>query len=96
METHVYSVRLTASAVEDLERLPAHARRRVVGEIRRQLTTDPVTLTRRKKVIVGETDLIRQLRVGDYRVFYDVVDDEPVVLVWGVRRKGRRTTGEII
>ena len=92
----MYSVRFTPAAVSDLDRLPVFARRRVLGEVRRQLVTDPVTFTRRKKIIVGETDLVRQLRVGDYRVFYDVLVDEAVVLVWGVRRKERRTTGEIL
>jgi mRNA-degrading endonuclease RelE of RelBE toxin-antitoxin system len=96
LETHVHAVRFTPAAAADLERLPVYVRRRVVNEIRRQLVTDPLTFSRRKKVIVGVSQLVRQLRVGDYRVFYDVVVDEPVVLVWGIRRKGRRTTGEIL
>jgi mRNA-degrading endonuclease RelE of RelBE toxin-antitoxin system len=92
----VYSIRFTPAAVADLARLRAFTRIRVLAEIRGQLSTDPLIPSRRRKVIVGEADAVRQLRVGDYRVFYDVVVDEPVVLVWGIRRKGRRTTGEIL
>jgi mRNA-degrading endonuclease RelE of RelBE toxin-antitoxin system len=92
----VYEVRFALAAVADLERLAAFARRQVLGQVRRQLTEDPLTVTRRKKIIVGEQGSVRQLRVGDYRVFYDVLMDEAAVLVWGVRSKGRRTTGEIL
>jgi mRNA-degrading endonuclease RelE of RelBE toxin-antitoxin system len=92
----MYAVRFTSAAVTDLTRLRVFMRRRVLGQIRRQLVADPVTLTRRKKIISGEAGTVRQLRVGDYRVYYDVLHDEAAVLVWGVRHKGRRTTGEIL
>jgi mRNA-degrading endonuclease RelE of RelBE toxin-antitoxin system len=92
----MFAVRFTPAAVVDLAQLPVFVRRRVLAQIRRQLVSDPVTLTHRKKIIVGEAGSVRQLRVGDYRVFYDVLVDEAAVLVWGIRRKGRRTTGEVL
>jgi len=36
-----------------------------------------------------------ELRVGDYRVFYDVDVERAVVIVQAVCRKGRKTTKEI-
>jgi len=41
-------------------------------------------------------DTVWELRVGEYRVFYDVDSDRSVVIVQAVRRKGRRTTGETL
>jgi hypothetical protein len=32
----------------------------------------------------------------DYRVFYDVIDEERLVVVRHVRHKGRKSTGEIL
>jgi mRNA-degrading endonuclease RelE of RelBE toxin-antitoxin system len=37
-----------------------------------------------------------QLRVGDFRVFYDVDVEQKAVIVRAVRRKGTRTTEEIL
>lgn len=37
-----------------------------------------------------------QLRVGEYRVLYDVLDDEDLVVVRAVRRKGKKTKEEIL
>jgi len=34
------------------------------------------------------------LRVGDYRVFYDVCEDRQTVLIIAIRFKGTRTLGE--
>ena len=35
-------------------------------------------------------------RMGDFRVFYDADEAEGVVVVRHVRRKGSKTTGEIL
>ena len=45
---------------------------------------------------MGEEGFVHQLRVGDFRVFYDVDETERVVIVMHVRRKGRKTTGEVL
>ena len=37
-----------------------------------------------------------ELRVGEYRVFYDIDDEEPVVLVRAIRRKPQRKRTEDI
>jgi mRNA-degrading endonuclease RelE of RelBE toxin-antitoxin system len=36
-----------------------------------------------------------ELKVGEYRVFYDVDEGRALVIVQAVRRKGRKRTGEI-
>jgi len=56
-----------------------------------------MAVTGKKKLLeLGDGESIRQLRVGDYRVFYDVDEEESLVIVRHVRRKGTRTTGEIL
>ena len=53
-------------------------------------------LGRSKKILdLGEEIFVYQLRVGDFRVFYDVYETEQRVIIRHGRRKGRRTAGEI-
>jgi len=40
------------------------------------------------KTIRGVADSFHRLRVGDYRVMYDVVDQDRVVLVLGIVHRG--------
>lgn len=40
------------------------------------------------KTIRGADDTFHRLRVGDYRVMYDILDDEQVLLVLGVIHRG--------
>jgi mRNA-degrading endonuclease RelE of RelBE toxin-antitoxin system len=87
----------TVGAVEELEELRAFDRARLLDAIADGLARDPLTMSRRKKRLDldGGTSVF-QLRVGEYRVFYDVELTELRVIVLHVRRKGRRTTGEVL
>jgi mRNA-degrading endonuclease RelE of RelBE toxin-antitoxin system len=40
------------------------------------------------KTIRGTSDEFHRLRVGDYRVMYDVLDEERVILVMGIVHRG--------
>ena len=40
------------------------------------------------KTIQGVSDSFHRLRVGDHRVMYDVLDEDPVVLVLGIIHRG--------
>ncbi len=40
------------------------------------------------KTIRGRADSFHRLRVGDYRVMYDVIDEDRVVLVLGIVHRG--------
>jgi len=97
-----YTIHYEETAEDDLRRFRRHELRRLFDEIEAQLTTAPSTEGRRKKLLEGLVppwDAVRpawQLRVGDVRVFYDVDEERAEVVVRAVRRKGRRTTGEIL
>ena len=40
------------------------------------------------KTIQGMSDSFHRARVGDYRVMYDVIDEDKVVLVLGIVHRG--------
>ena len=71
-----YSTRIKRSAARDLARLPRRDRERIVHAIDR-LGDNPLAGSPLK----GDLRGLRRVRVGDYRVVYEVLDGELVVLV---------------
>lgn len=71
-----YSVRIKDSAAKELARLPRDARERLIDAIDR-LGEEPLAGSALKGGMRG----LRRLRVGDYRIVYELLDDELVVLV---------------
>lgn len=79
-----YRVEFTTAAARQVTKLPRPMRDRVLDEIQ-GLADDPRPHGAKK--LVGERTAWR-IRVGDYRVIYDVFDDELTVTV--VRTAHRR------
>ena len=71
-----YSTRIKRSAARELARLPRRDRERIVLAIDR-LGDNPLAGSPLK----GDLRGLRRVRVGDYRVVYEVLDGELVVLV---------------
>lgn len=71
-----YSIRIRESAAKELRRVSKPDRARIVAAIDR-LTETP----RLGAALKGGLRGLRRLRVGDYRVVYEVRDDELIVLV---------------
>lgn len=98
----MYTIRFTDDALEEFEGIRAHDRNRILDEIASQLAYEPALVTRRKKVLQGieppweHVGPVWQLRIGDYRVFYDLFEDERAVWIRALRWKGPRTTEEIL
>jgi mRNA-degrading endonuclease RelE of RelBE toxin-antitoxin system len=98
----VFAILYDEAAEQDLRALRAHEARRILDEIDDQLTKQPATRSRRRKLLEGLVppwDGVRpvwQLRVGDFRVFYDVDEVRREVIVRAVRRKGTKTTKEVL
>lgn len=75
---------------------------RILDQIEEQLTVQPTQKTRNKKLLPGlkppwDQELpVWELRVGEYRVFYDVDDADRVVTVRAIRRKPPHATTEEI
>ena len=72
-----YRVELTTAAARQIKKLPRPARDRILDAVA-NLTGDP--RPRGAKKLAGEETAWR-IRVGDYRVIYDVFDSELVVTV---------------
>ena len=71
-----YSIRIKRSAARELSRIPRHDRVRIVRAIDR-LGEEPLA----GSALKGELRGLRRIRVGHYRVVYEVLDEELVVLV---------------
>jgi len=98
----VYLIRFADGAVTDLDGVRAFDRSRILDEIEAQLADRPDVETASRKMLVGfvpafeHVPPVWQLRVGEYRVFYDVDAEASEVVVRAVKRKGRRRTGEVL
>jgi len=78
-----YSIRIKRSAAKELRRLPAVARSRLVQAIDR-LADEPLA----GSALKGEFSGLRRLRVGGYRIIYEAIHGELVVLVVRVGHRG--------
>jgi len=99
----VHDLQFARGAEQDLKRLSVFHRNIILDAIERQLAVDPNKPSRNRKIFVGlvppwtAEPPIWELRVGDYRVFYDVADETQVVYIRAVRKKPpERRTEEIL
>jgi mRNA-degrading endonuclease RelE of RelBE toxin-antitoxin system len=93
-----FTVTIDPTALAELESIRAFDRRRVVQAMKEQLTHEPAVVTRNRKLLIEvqasfSHDLpLWELRVGDFRVFYNVEED--VVFVRAIRAKPPHQTTE--
>jgi mRNA-degrading endonuclease RelE of RelBE toxin-antitoxin system len=98
----MFSIRFARGAVGDLRDLSAHVRARILEAIQRGLRQQPLGRSRNRKELTRlappweHVQSVWELRVGDFRVFYDVETESRQVIVRAIRRKGRSTTEEIL
>jgi mRNA-degrading endonuclease RelE of RelBE toxin-antitoxin system len=84
-----FEIRLTSAAVREFSKLPAPAQtsiRKALSRTAKQLTRRPAGSRGGKslKVIQGRRDRFFRLRAGDYRVMFDLLEDDRVLLVLGI------------
>jgi mRNA-degrading endonuclease RelE of RelBE toxin-antitoxin system len=97
-----YEVELTRDAERELRTLRAYDARRVSNGILTHLTQQPTVETRNRRELdplvtgFGHVPPLWELRLGEYRVFYDVDDDTRRVFVRAIRRKEPHQTTEEI
>jgi len=96
----VFEIRFAESVEDDLRKIQVYYRNRILDSIEEQLTYEPETATRNRKLLENLSPPwqtvapIWELRVGEYRVFYDVSATESVVYVRAVRKKPPGTKTE--
>jgi mRNA-degrading endonuclease RelE of RelBE toxin-antitoxin system len=99
----VHDIQFAKGAEDDLKKLAVFHRNTILDAIERTLASEPTQPSRNRKVMVGlvppwtAEPPIWELRVGEYRVFYDVADEERVVYIRAIRKKpAGRTTEDIL
>ena len=72
----IFSIRIKESAAKELRRVANPDRTRIVAAIDRLMETPHLGAA-----LKGDLRGLRRLRVGDYRIVYEVRDEKLVVLV---------------
>ena len=78
-----FSIRIKESAAKELRRVAKPDRARIVAAIDRLAETPHLGTS-----LKGDLRGLRRIRVGDYRILYEVRDKELVVLVVRVAHRG--------
>lgn len=83
----MFETRFVDSALEDLDFLNKFEQRFVVSMIEQHLSLEPATPTRRRKPLRPNDLATWELRLGAFRVFYDVDRQDMIVWVKAIGRK---------
>ena len=98
----MFEIRFAEGVEDDLRKIRIYYRNQILDAIEEQLAHEPGIRTRNRKLLENlippwqTVAPIWELRVGEYRVFYDISSTESVVDVRAVRRKPRGTKTEDI
>jgi mRNA-degrading endonuclease RelE of RelBE toxin-antitoxin system len=99
----MYAIEYAEGVIDDLADMRAYERAKVLDRLEEQLTYEPTQQTRNRKILVGlvppweHIEPVWELRIGQYRVFYDVDEEKLVVIVRAIRHKPpHKTTEEIL
>ena len=98
----VFEIRFAEGVEADLKNIRIYYRNQILDAIEEQLANEPDTKTRNRKLLEHlippwqTVAPIWELRVGEYRVFYDVSPSESIVYIRAVRRKPRGVKTEDI
>ena len=84
-----FEIKYTEDALEDLERFRKYDQTLMLDTIDRQLTDQPAVATRNRKRLRPNRVSEWELRIGRFRVFYDVLGDEQLVKIVAVGYKER-------
>jgi mRNA-degrading endonuclease RelE of RelBE toxin-antitoxin system len=99
----MFDIEYVEDAAEDLDALHAFKRKKILDRIHEQLVDEPARATKNRKLLDGLKTPWKQerptweLRVEDFRVFYDVDEVVRIVTIRAIRRKPpHKTTEEIL
>lgn len=98
-----FTIEYAESVTQDLKPLRKIDRKLVLDAIDEQLSNEPTRETRNRKILVGlkppweHLEPVWELRVGEFRVFYDVDSGKSLVIIRAIRHKPpHKTTEEIL
>lgn len=86
-----YDIELSSAAESHLDGLPAYDRKIILDGIDKRLSYEPTKRTRNRKQLRPNPLATWALRVGKYRVLYNVIEDPTVVVIVAVAvKKGNK------
>ena len=80
----MFDLEITESARDDLRFLKPFEQRHILDAIAQQLPNEPLTVTRHRKPLRPNDLSTWELRVGKYRIFYDVEEESATVRIKAV------------
>ena len=83
----MYEIEYTHRALEDIRWFKKHEQNVIFAGIEEQLSYEPTVETRNRKVMQPNSTASWELRIGDFRVFYDVADHIRIVAIERVGEK---------
>lgn len=99
----MFRILFSVDVEDDLKKIPRYHRNRILDAIEEQLAHEPMVATRNRKLLVNlvppweVVSVVWELRIGDYRVFYDVNELAAEVYIRAVRKKPHgKTAGGIL
>lgn len=84
-----FKIEFARSAVDHLRGLAVPQQRAVVDGIEVRLSYEPLEQNRNRKPLRANRLAMWELRLGELRVYYDVVSDERRVVIRAIGRKER-------
>lgn len=80
----MYEIEITPEGLRHLNRLPDKVRNAALESIFGPIAGNPQRLS---KQLVGELEGLRSARRGDYRIIYEVFEDDEIVLIHRVQHR---------
>ena len=80
----MYEVEITPEGLRHLNRLPDKVRNAALESIFGPIADNPQRLG---KALVGELEGLRSARRGDYRIIYEIIEGDQVVLIHRVQHR---------
>jgi mRNA-degrading endonuclease RelE of RelBE toxin-antitoxin system len=82
-----FILEFTDSALEDLSFFKRYEQNLILDSMELQLIHEPTIETRNRKLLEPNPLATWELRVGDYRIFYDVISSENLVKIKAIGYK---------
>ena len=99
----MYKIEYAEGITGDLAILRAYDRKQILDRLEKRLSYEPTKQTKNKKPLPGlippweYIEPVWELRVGEFRVFYDVDEQSSLVMIRAIRHKPlHKTTEEIL
>lgn len=83
----MHEIEYTKEAVADLQQLRKYEQNYILDDIDRQLRHQPTVGTRHRKRLRPNATAAWELRIGDFRVFYDVAEQVSIVEIKRIGEK---------